>query len=101
VDVKAFWFIKVSDGVNIYGCIVFIIYWQSSFFMGRFMGRLWAAQVRNVEERKEQNRKECDENSGRLLADCIVMIGWRIKLFMGGSNYLWAEALSLLAESSI
>jgi hypothetical protein len=82
MDVKAFLSIKDFDGINIYGRIVFI-YWQISFLMGRFMGGLWAVQGFNVEEREEQNTKECDEeNSGRLLADCI---------FMGGSNYLRAD----------
>jgi hypothetical protein len=37
-----------------------------------------------VEEREEQNTKECGENSGRLLAESI---------FMGGSNYLWADEI--------
>jgi hypothetical protein len=55
-------------------------------YMGRFMGGLWAAQGFNVlEEREEQNTKECDENCGRLLADCI---------FMGRSNYLWADQIN-------
>jgi hypothetical protein len=84
VDVKAFLSIQDFNGINIYRRIVFS-YWQISFFMvGRFMGGLWAVQGFNVEEREEQNMKACDENSGRLLAECI---------FMGGSNYLWADQI--------
>jgi hypothetical protein len=57
-----------------------------------FMGGLFSVIGRShflcqsfiVEEREEPNTKECDENSGRLLADCI---------FMGGSNYLWADQI--------
>jgi hypothetical protein len=58
--------------------------WQISFFMGRLMGGLWAAQVQSVEEREEQNTVESDEKSGGLFADCIFMVG---------SNYLWVDQI--------
>jgi hypothetical protein len=79
VDVKAFLSIKDFDGINIYGGLLSFI--GRSHFL---WADLWADYGQNVEEREEQNTKECNENSGRLLADSI---------FMGGSNYLWADEI--------
>jgi hypothetical protein len=55
--------------------------------IGRYLflwADLWADYGQNVEEPEGQNTKDCDENSGRLLADSI---------FMGGSTYLWADEI--------
>jgi hypothetical protein len=55
---------------------------MASIFMGGLfsvLGRshflladLWTDYGQNMEEREEQNTKECNENSGRLLADCTL-----------------------------
>jgi hypothetical protein len=64
VDVKAFLSIKDFDGINIYGRIV-VTCWQISFLWAD----LWADYGQNVEEREEQNTKECDDY---LWADEII-----------------------------
>jgi hypothetical protein len=49
---------------------LFSVIGRSHFFWqiyGQIMGN--SCVVWNVEEHKEQNRKECDENRGSLLAD--------------------------------
>jgi hypothetical protein len=83
VDVKDFWSIKDFDSIDFMGGLFSII--GRSHFFGQIYA--WAVQLWNVEACEEQNTKECDENSGRLLADCI---------FMGGSNYLWADQINYL-----
>jgi hypothetical protein len=77
VDVKEFLSFGILMASIFMGGIFSVIGRGTHFFMGRFLGGLWAVQGFNVEEREEQNRKECDENSGRLLVDFM---------FMGGSN---------------
>jgi hypothetical protein len=92
---KALLSIKDFDGINIYGRIAFS-YWQISFFIGRFMGRLWAdyGQIICGTWRNAKNRTR--RNAMQIVADYwrIEYYG-RIKLFMGGSNYLWVDELSL------
>jgi hypothetical protein len=82
VDVKAFCPLRILMASIFMGGLFSLIGRPHFLWAG-----LWADYGQNVEERAEQNTKECDENSGRLLADSIFMGGsnffGRMKLFMG------------------